>query len=133
MSQENVEVVRCAYQAFNDHDLDALLANYTDDVEWRLIGGFADLMGTEFIGRDALRGFFSEWIGNLGGQAKIESILEANDQVVLIMSMAGEGGASGAPATVRAGQVFSFRDGLISAVDTYYEPSDALEAVGLSE
>ena len=44
MSQENVEIVRRAHQAFNDRDLDALLASFTDDAEWRLIGGFADLM-----------------------------------------------------------------------------------------
>jgi len=40
--------------------LDALLANFADDVNWRLIGGFADLMGPEFkvatqcAGSDAL-------------------------------------------------------------------------------
>ena len=50
MSQENVEIVRRAHQAFNDRDLDALLASFTDDAEWRLIGGFADLIGTEFRG-----------------------------------------------------------------------------------
>ena len=38
MSQENVETVRRTFQAFNDRDLDTLLACHTDDVEWRLIG-----------------------------------------------------------------------------------------------
>ena len=33
----------------------------------------------------------------------------------------------------RAGNVFFFRDGKISAVDSYYEASKALEAVGVSE
>ena len=37
------------------------------------------------------------------------------------------------PTTVRAGNVFFFRDGKISAVDSYYEASEALEAAGLSE
>jgi ketosteroid isomerase-like protein len=45
----------------------------------------------------------------------------------------GAGGRSGAPAEFRWGQVYSFRDGLISAVDNYYEASDALRAVGLQE
>jgi len=31
------------------------LANLTDDVEWRLIGGFADLMGSEFRGPEEVR------------------------------------------------------------------------------
>jgi ketosteroid isomerase-like protein len=50
MSQENVEIVRRAFRAFNDRDVDAMLANRSDDVELRLIGGFADLMGTEVMG-----------------------------------------------------------------------------------
>jgi hypothetical protein len=35
--------------------------------------------------------------------------------------------------TIRSGNVYFFRDGKISAVDSYYEASEALEAVGLSE
>jgi ketosteroid isomerase-like protein len=37
------------------------------------------------------------------------------------------------PTTIRSGNVYFFRDGKISAVDSYYEASEALEAVGLSE
>ncbi len=33
MSQENVELTRRAFQAFNDRDLDTLLAGLHDDVE----------------------------------------------------------------------------------------------------
>jgi ketosteroid isomerase-like protein len=109
------------------------LATYTDDVEWRLIGGFVDLMGNELRGREAVRRFFDDWIENLGGRAEMKALLEANDQVVLVMSMAGAGGASCAPVTQRVGQVYSFRDGPISAVDNYWEANEALEAVGLSE
>ena len=32
-----------------------------------------------------------------------------------------------------SGNVYFFHDGKISAVDSYYEASEALEAVGLSE
>jgi len=45
----------------------------------------------------------------------------------------GAGEASGAATTHRAGQVFTFRDGQISAIDNYWEAAEALEAVGLSE
>ena len=48
MSQENVELVRRGLQAFNERDIDAWLGCFTEDVEWRLIGGFGDLMGTAF-------------------------------------------------------------------------------------
>jgi ketosteroid isomerase-like protein len=133
MSQENVEIVRRAHQAFNDRDLDALLASFTDDAEWRLIGGFADLIGTEFRGHEELRRLFNEWVDNLGLQGKMEAVLEADDRVVVMLRVTGAGGASGVPTTIRSGNVYFFRDGKISAVDSYYEASQALEAVGLSE
>lgn len=40
---------------------------------------------------------------------------------------------SGAPAELRFGQVWTFRDGKVIRVDFYYEPNEALEAAGLSE
>ena len=133
MSRENVEIVRAGFRAYNDRDIDALLANFTDDAEWRLIGGFADLMGSKFKGRDALREFFSDWLENLGGPSEPETILEADEQVVAIVSTVGTGGTSGATAVLRWGQIYSFREGKVSAVDNYYEASEALEAVGLRE
>jgi len=132
MSRENVELVRRGLEAFNDRDLDALMELYTEDVEWRLIGGFVDLMGSELSGRDAVRGFFSDWIENLGGRAESETVLEAGDRVVQVLRLTSTGGASGAPATQRMGQVFSFRDGRACAVDNYWDADEALEAAGLS-
>lgn len=133
MAQENVEVVRRAFAAFNERDLDALVAGCTDDVEWRLIGGFVDLMGAEHQGRDTLRRWFQDWIENLGGRAELESLLEVDDRVVLLMRVVGAGEASGAATTHRTGQVFTFRDGQISAIDNYWEAGEALAAVGLAE
>jgi ketosteroid isomerase-like protein len=133
MSQENVEIVRRSFQAFNDRDVDAMLEYWADDVTMRLVGGFADIMGAEFRGHEGVRRWVDEWVGNLGVEAEIEAIHDAGDRVVVIAVAAGAGDASGAPVELRGGQVYSFRDGLISAVDNYYEASAALEAVGLSE
>jgi ketosteroid isomerase-like protein len=133
MTQENVETVRRAFQAFNDRDVDAMLANWTDDVEMRLIGGFADLMGSEFRGHEGIRIWFDEWVDNLGVRAEIEEIHDAGDRVVVIARVVGAGDASGAPVELRGGQVYCFRDGLITAVENYYEPSEAIAAAQLSE
>ena len=76
MSQENVEIVRRAHQAFNDRDLDALLASFTDNAEWRLIGGFADLIGSEFKGHEGLRRLFNEWVPTLDSRAKWKQSLK---------------------------------------------------------
>jgi len=133
MSQENVEVVRRAFQAFADQDLDGALADFTEDVEWRLIGGFADLMGSEFRGPEEVRSFMLELGENLGWGTTAESIREAGERVLVIVRTAGVGGASGASASRRWGQVYAFRDGRVSAVDNYFEAREALEAAGLRE
>jgi len=41
--------------------------------------------------------------------------------------------ASGAPATVRFGHVFTLHEGRIIVVDSYWEAREAVEAVGLRE
>jgi ketosteroid isomerase-like protein len=133
MSQENVEVVHRAFQAFNDRDWDALPTLFTEDVVWRLIGGFADVMGSEFRGHEGLRRWITDWIENLGVRSEIEAVFDVDDRVAVITRSVAAGGTSGTPATLRSGQVYFFRDGQISAVDNYYEVSDVLEAVGLSE
>jgi ketosteroid isomerase-like protein len=133
VSQENVELVRRVFRAFNDRDLDRLLAMYADDVEWRLIGGFAALTGDYVRGRDALRMSLMDWIDNLGGSTEIEKMVEAGDRVLVLFSAAGAGRASGAAVTQRFAQVYTIDDGQISAVDSYSEPTEALKAAGLSE
>jgi uncharacterized protein len=134
MSQENMEIVRRGFTAFNDGDFNAMMRNFAEDIEWRLIGGFADLVGAEFRGHAGVRRFFDDLMENLGrNRSEMEAILEAEDRVVVIVHTRGAGATSGAPATMRWGQVYTFRGGQISAVDNYYEASDALAAVGLSE
>jgi ketosteroid isomerase-like protein len=133
MSQENVETIRRAVHAFNERDVDAMLADWADDVEMRLVGGFADLMGTEFRGHEGVRRWFNEWVENVDVRVEIEEIHDAGERVVLVARAVGAGETSGAPVALRGGQIYSFRDGLVIGADNYYEASEALEAAGLSE
>jgi ketosteroid isomerase-like protein len=133
MSEENVELVLRSMQAFNDRDVPALESIHSEDLVFRLIGGFADLMGTEFRGQDAALGWMKEWTETLGGKEEIETIREVNERVLAIVKMEATGAASGVDTTMRIGQVYSFRDGRISALDAYYTVDEALKAVGLQE
>ena len=128
-----MEIIRRAFQAFNERDVETMLAGWADDVEMRLVGGFADLMGTEFKGHEGIRRWFNEWVGNVGVRVEIEEIHDAGDQVVVIARAVGAGETSGAPVALRGGQIYTFRDGLVVAVDNYYEASEALDAAGLSD
>ena|ERR1700680_256054 len=133
MSQENVETVTQAITAFNARDFAALESVYSEDVVLRHIGGMDALIGTEFRGRDAVLSSFREVIDMVGGRGEVEMIREVGDQVVVVLNAAMMGTESGVPTTLRFGQVYSFREGHISLIDSYYSADDALKAVGLAE
>ena len=133
MSQQNVEIVLRGIRAFNDRDFPALESIYSEDVVLQLIGGFADLTGAQFRNRDAVLDWLRDWIKTIDPRARIEAIRPVNDQVLVILSFAATGAASGADTTLRTGNVYSVRDGWISAHDAYYEVAQALKAVGLEE
>ena len=133
MSEENVEIVHQVLQAWNRRDFDEAVRRAAEDVELHFIGGFADLIGEEFDGHEGLLRFWRDILGTLGGQVAVESSLDAGERVAVISTVEGAGAESGAPVTLRFGQVWSFRDGKVIRVDFYYEPSEALEALGLRQ
>jgi ketosteroid isomerase-like protein len=133
MSEENLDVVREVFDAWNRRDFDAAVRNTHQDVELHFIGGFADVMGTEWKGRESLLRFWRDWLETIGGYLALESMLDANDRVVVIGTMDAVGEASGVPSTIRFGQVWTFKGGKVLRIDGYYDPRAALEAVGLRE
>jgi ketosteroid isomerase-like protein len=67
MSQENVELARAGYEAFNRGDIDALLDLCAPDIEWR---DFATIDSESVRGKDAVRAYFA-------------SVMEAWEQIRL--------------------------------------------------
>jgi ketosteroid isomerase-like protein len=134
MSEENVEIVREVLEAWNRGELDAAVRRFAhEDVELRLIGGFADLVGETFVGRERVVGLWREMTATLGLQFKVEEVFDAGERVAVILSQQALGAESGAPTTLRPGYLWTFRDGKVIRVDAYYRASDALQAAGLQE
>lgn len=133
MSQENVEIVHQVLEAWNRRAFDDAVRVAHEDVELHFIGGFADLIGEEFDGREGIVRFWRDILGTLGGQVTVEATLDAGERVAIISTVEGAGAESGAPAELRFGQVWTFRDGKVIRVDFYYEPNEALEAAGLPQ
>jgi ketosteroid isomerase-like protein len=132
MAQDNVQLIRDVMQGFNDRD-ETLIERYDENVEYRLIGGFADLAGPSLKGREAVLRFAWELIETFGAELEIERLLDVDGRVVLIARAIGAGDGSGVPVIQRWGQVYTFRAGKIVTVDNYWNADEALEAVGLSE
>jgi ketosteroid isomerase-like protein len=134
MSQENAEIVRQSFEAWNRGDFDVALDRFGhEEIELHIVGGFEDLIGEAFVGRERIVGLWQELATTLGVKFKVEEVLEAGDRVVVILFQEALGAESGAPTTLRPGQVWSFRDGKVIRVDSYYTAEQALEAAGLSE
>jgi ketosteroid isomerase-like protein len=133
VSDESVETVRTANEAWNDRDIPTLEALCTEDYVLRLIGGFEEMMGSEFRGQPAAIGWMREMVETLGATTEIEEIREVGDRVLMIGLSRGSGAESRAGVAARYAMVYSFRDRKISLTEVYYTVEAALTAVGLEE
>ena len=129
MSQENLELTRRAFRAFNDRDLDDLLAMLDDDVE-----AFPILAGMEggYRGHDGIRRW---WTGLLGTfpdfQAEIVELHDHGDSTTAVLRLRGHGAGSDTPVDATAWHVSLFRHGKCIGWRVYTSEREAHKAVGL--
>ena len=133
MSEQNGEVVRSAVAAFNERDLPSLETIFSDDLVLQVIGGLSDMTGSVFRGKGAAMGWIRDLLETISGSLAIETLRPVGDRLLLIGTLHTSGTASGAEASWQIGQVYSFRDGRITALDSYYTADEALKAVGCKE
>jgi len=132
MSQENVETMRKAMQAFNRRDGAAFDAVLRDDSV--IVPVRAVLEGTTYRGADAGTRYCAAVDESWEALAwDVEQLRDGGDLVLAVGYIRGRGRDSGAAFDSRAGWVAHFRDGLITRFQTYADRDMALEAAGLSE
>ena len=133
MSQENVELVRLVYELFDRRDIERVLGLTTDDFELRLPGIYPEGPET-FRGHDGLRRWVA-MVQDIWGEWRfdVERLIAADEQVVALVRIVAEGGASGVPVDREVAHVWSVRDGQTSTASVYLDRAEALEAVGLRE
>ena len=134
MSQENVEVVKVAYEAFARGGLDRFMEHFTDDVDHRAIKGAPDDRGP-IHGKAAVRAHLQDWIDTFDRFSfePVELIDAGEDTVVAIERFGGRAKLSGVETDQLLGNVFTIRDGKIARGREYATRDEALEAAGLSE
>ena len=134
MSQENVEIVREAIEAFNRGDLEAALQRMHPDIEWQTLDAFPDA-GT-YRGHEEVREFWQTWRQTFRGfRLHVEECVPVGEHFVLAtFRVAGEGAGSGvgveSPAVFQLGEM---RDGQVIRVGMFSTEIEALEAAGLRE
>jgi ketosteroid isomerase-like protein len=131
MSQENVELTRRAFQAFEDRDLDALLGILDDDVE-----AFPILAGMEggYHGHDGVRRWWAALLGTFPDfHAEIVEVHDLGDVTIATLRLQGHGAESDTPLDVTAWQITQFRHGRCVRWHVHMSKAEALAAAGLSE
>jgi ketosteroid isomerase-like protein len=134
MSQENVDVVRRHFAAFEHGGLDAVATFWHPDIEWRPVEGAADDAGL-MRGHDALRRYYQDWMDTLDQlHADVEEVIfDADERVAVVVHNSGRGRASGVLAEGRYYVACTVRDGRIVSGREYETRAQALEAVVQSE
>jgi ketosteroid isomerase-like protein len=129
MSEENVEVVRRAFQYLaSGRGGSEVLASFDPNVVMKPVETGAT------YGVIAIRDNFERWQSTFDElEVTVEEIIDAGDRVVHSAHWRGRGRGSGVEVDARYSEVYTLRDGKIIRVDEYTERADALEAAGLSE
>jgi ketosteroid isomerase-like protein len=111
MSQENVEIVRALFDAWERGGLDAAAEFWDPQIDWRAVEGAIDDAGP-ISGVDAMRAYLQEGL-DLFDEVSLEpeELIDAGDQVVAVQRVSGRGKASGIETELRFAVVYTIRNG----------------------
>ena len=132
MSEENVEVVRRAFDAYHREGLDGMLRYLDPEIEWTTTGAF--LEAATYRGHEGVRRYLGAMIDEFDDLRNTpEEFIDAGEQVVVTTRASGRGRLSGAPVELPMAAVSLVKDGRIIRIRNYREKAEALKAAGLSE
>jgi uncharacterized protein len=131
MPQENVEIVRAAYEAVNRGDLDAAVANIAPDMEYVASGAVPGAAGT-YLGPEGVKRFVAGlWEEFDEPRAQIRDVIGAEDRVLVSTTARGRGKLSGVETRWDTWQLWTLRDGKLVRGQGFTSREEALAAAGL--
>jgi uncharacterized protein len=130
MSQENVEIVKAVFDAWNAGDLDRLLDQWDPNIVHKSAEGWPE--PGPFVGREAVMGWFEQLRETWDADAlePIDFTAVADHVVVRLRWRAV---VQGAEPSMEFTGVYTVRRGKVVFVELFWDHAEALEAVGLSE
>jgi ketosteroid isomerase-like protein len=132
MSQENVDVVRRAIDAFLRRDLDATVQDADRDVivDWSRSPG---VQAGIYRGIDATRDFWSAFLEVFDRMTFVPDEFIERGEYVVVPNLTRLWGRGGVEVEARSAYVVRLRGGHIVEWTLYRERSEALNAVGLED
>ena len=133
MSEENLDLVRRYFSAYEQGGLEAWAEFWHPDISWRAAEGALDDIGV-FYGHDAMRRYYRQWEETFDSfSMELRESIVAGDKVVVLIRSIGRMKGSDAEIKIRYAIVLSFRDGKIAEGREYLRREEALKAAGVSE
>jgi ketosteroid isomerase-like protein len=130
MSEENVEVVRGHYEAFERKNFDAAAEGGDPSGEWiPAIAGAIE--GKAYLGFDGFRAYFDELLDSFS-EVRLQNreFRDLGDRVLVLYDLRVRGHDSG---VTMDQPIYTFRSGRIIQGVSYLSRAEALEAAGLRE
>jgi ketosteroid isomerase-like protein len=132
MSQENVEIVRQVYEAFQRGDSEKLMNLVSPDIELHgTSGGLSD--GSVARGIEAVRQTFELWDEDWETKLSPQEFIDAGDQVVVLQHELRRGLGSGVEVEAETAVLYSLRDRGVVRIQGFMDQAEALEVAGLRE
>ena len=131
MSEENVQLARRAYDAFNHRDWDDFLLFIDAEVEME-----SRLVALEggYHGHEGMRRWWDDFLGTFPDYViEVEELRDLGDVTLSHFKGWGHGGGGGVPLIDPIWQPMRWRDGKAVWIRVCLAESEALEAAGLAE
>ena len=133
MSEENAELLRRAVEAYNRHDIEALVAELDPEVEWHpALPGLLVGAAAIYRGHDGIAEMFRDFYEVLDEiRFEYSEIHDLGDRVVAIGEIRVRGKASGAETRSPYANVADVSNGKGVRIRGYLDPEEALKAARL--
>jgi ketosteroid isomerase-like protein len=130
MSEENVEIVRNALEAFRRGDVDTALTHIHPD----MVSKRVDPDGAVFRGRDGLLALMADWTeGFEEWSYRAEEFIDVGDHVVVRLHQWGRGKGSGAMVDGDFWLTYTFEEGRVRQFTLFSDRERAFEEAGLTD
>jgi ketosteroid isomerase-like protein len=131
VSNENVEVVRAAIEAWLGGDLPAALELVDEAIVTTQPPTQAD--ARTYVGHDGLMQAMADWGGQWDDwQFELLRVIDAHPDVVAVLHQRGRGKISGVEVATELGCVYTVERGRIVRWQMFFSEQEALDAVGPS-
>jgi ketosteroid isomerase-like protein len=134
MSQENMEMFKRGFDAYQRRDIDALLATVDPEVEWYPLLPVLLRGETVYRGHGGVRELVRELdAAFVEFQAELSDIRDLGERVLASGKIRGRGKESGVATESDIVWLVELKDGKGLRIREYLTPNEAFEAVGLRE